>query len=89
MADAGLPDLADTVVLSCEVGYAKSDPRIYAIALHSVPAEPADALFIDDTPEHVNAATSLGLAVHLHTDTGETLTRIEQFVERSPTRDPV
>jgi putative hydrolase of the HAD superfamily len=88
MTDAGLLDLADTVVLSCEVGYAKPDPRIYAIALHSVRTDPADALFIDDTPEHVNAASSLGMSSHLHTDTGETLTRIEQFVAGSPTCSP-
>jgi len=88
MAHAGLLDLADTVVLSCEVGYAKPDPRIYTIALHSVRADPADALFIDDTLEHVNAASSLGMSGHLHTDTRETLTRIERFVEGSPARAP-
>lgn len=83
MADAGLLDLADTIVLSCEVGHAKPDPRIYTIALHSVRADPTDALFIDDTPEHVNAARSLGMSGHLHTHTGQTLTRIEKFVKGS------
>jgi putative hydrolase of the HAD superfamily len=43
LVDAGVLELADTVVLSCEVGCAKPDPRIYATALHSVRAEPADA----------------------------------------------
>jgi putative hydrolase of the HAD superfamily len=84
MAGAGLPDLADTVVLSCDVGYAKPDPRIYTIALHSVRAAPADALFVDDTPGHVDAARSLGMTGHLHTRTAETLTRIEKFVDGSP-----
>jgi putative hydrolase of the HAD superfamily len=84
MADAGLLDLADSIVLSCEVGCAKPDPRIYAIALHGVRADPADALFIDDTPGHVKAARSLGMSGHLHTRTSETLTRIEEFLERSP-----
>jgi putative hydrolase of the HAD superfamily len=88
LAGAGLLELADTVVLSCEVGYAKPDPRIYATALHSVHAEPADALFIDDTPGHVGAARSLGLNGHLHTDAGETLIRIEKFVEGSPGSGP-
>jgi putative hydrolase of the HAD superfamily len=81
MVEAGLLDLADTVVLSCEVGYAKPDPRIYAIALRSVRADPTDALFIDDTPDHVNAAMSLGMSGHLHTHTGETLRRIDEFVD--------
>lgn len=81
LADAGLLDLADSVVLSCEAGYAKPDPRIYTAALRGVQADPADALFIDDTPEHVDAARSLGMSGHLHTDTGHTLTRIAKFVE--------
>jgi putative hydrolase of the HAD superfamily len=75
-----LAEVADTVVLSCEVGWAKPDPRIYAIALDSVGAEPAGALFVDDTPAHVAAAVSLGLSGHLHTGAGETLSRIEDFV---------
>jgi putative hydrolase of the HAD superfamily len=81
MAGAGVLDLADTVVLSCEVGFAKPDPRIYMIALRSVRADPADALFIDDTAEHVNAAQSLGMTGHLHTDISETVTRIGMFVK--------
>ena len=87
MAHAGLLELADTIVLSCEAGYAKPDPRIYATALHSVHAGPADALFVDDTPGHVEAARSLGMAGHLHTRTPETLTRIEEFAG-SPDRRP-
>lgn len=79
---ADLLEFADSVVLSWEVGHAKPDPRIYAIALYSVGAEPADALFIDDTPGHVDAARALGMSGHLHTGTAETLTHIEQFVQR-------
>jgi len=80
LADAGLLELADAIVLSCEVGCAKPDPRIYATALHRVHADPADALFVDDTPGHVNAARSLGMAGHLHIRTAETLAVIENFV---------
>jgi putative hydrolase of the HAD superfamily len=80
MTDAGVLDLAHTVVLSCEVGHAKPDPRIYAIALERTGTDPADALFIDDTPGHVDAACALGMTGHVHTDTGETLVRIETFV---------
>jgi putative hydrolase of the HAD superfamily len=81
IADAGLHDLADAVVLSCEVGYAKPDPRIYAIALHRVGADPTRALFIDDTPRHVDAARSLGMTGHVHTNTDETIDRIDNFVQ--------
>ncbi|MFE9750136.1 HAD-IA family hydrolase [Saccharothrix saharensis] len=81
MANAGLLDMVDAVVLSCEFGFAKPDPRIYAAALRSVDARPAEALFIDDTPGHVTAATSLGMSGHVHTSTADTLARIQEFLK--------
>ncbi|WP_051772509.1 HAD-IA family hydrolase [Saccharothrix sp. NRRL B-16314] len=81
MATAGLLDMVDAVVLSCEIGFAKPDPRIYAAALRSVDARPADALFIDDTPGHVAAARSLGMSGHVHTSTTDTLARIQEFLK--------
>ena len=86
LSDAGLLDVFDAVVLSCDVGCAKPDPRIYDAALRRAGARPEDALFIDDTAGHVAAARSLGMAGHVHTGTGETLGRIREFV--SPVRPP-
>ncbi|MCX5421949.1 HAD family phosphatase [Streptomyces sp. NBC_00078] len=80
MANAGLLDMVDAIVLSCEVGYAKPDPRIYAAALQCLGARPAETLFIDDTPGHVATARSLGMAGHVHTSTGDTLARIQEFL---------
>jgi putative hydrolase of the HAD superfamily len=80
MTRAGVPDIADEVVLSCETGYAKPDARIYAAALRRLAIAPADALFIDDTPGHVAAAEALGMTGHLHTGAIGTITRIEGFL---------
>ncbi|MGG2461131.1 HAD-IA family hydrolase [Streptomyces sp. RGM 3693] len=84
LAAAGALDAVDGTVLSCEVGHAKPDPRSYALALRRAGlADPARALFVDDTVGHVRAARALGMAGHLHTDTGGTLARIEEFVRRA------
>ncbi len=56
MVWAGMPDIANAIVLSCEAGYAKPDVRIYQAALRKLAVAPSDALFIDDTPGHVTAA---------------------------------
>ena len=48
-------------VASCEVGLRKPDPRIYFLALERAKALPRDAVYIDDRPELVDAARSLGL----------------------------
>jgi putative hydrolase of the HAD superfamily len=80
MTDAGLLDIADEIVLSCEAGSAKPDPRIYQEALRRLGVSAADALFIDDTPGHVSAAESLGMSGHVHASTAATITRIGQFL---------
>jgi putative hydrolase of the HAD superfamily len=80
MVKADLIDLVDDIVLSCEVGYAKPDARIYIDALQRIGAEPAGALFIDDTPGHVDAARSLGMTGHIHVDAAGTIARIDNFL---------
>jgi putative hydrolase of the HAD superfamily len=81
LARDGMADLADELVISAEVGYAKPDPRIFEIALRRVGAAPADALFIDDTPGHVDAARALGIVGHVHTDSASTITAIRDFLD--------
>jgi putative hydrolase of the HAD superfamily len=78
----GMLDLVDEIVVSAEVGCAKPDPRIFAIALERLGAEPADALFVDDTPGHVAAAQALGIAGHVHTGTAGTIAAIRDFLSR-------
>jgi putative hydrolase of the HAD superfamily len=83
LARAGLLDIADEIILSCEVGYAKPDARIYAAALNRLAVQPGNALFIDDTPAHVAAAEALGLAGYLHTSTVGTISRMAGFLRAS------
>jgi putative hydrolase of the HAD superfamily len=80
MARAGLADLVDAVILSCEVGWAKPDPGIYLAALARLGADPGGALFVDDSQENVVAAESLGMTGHVHTGTAGTMARIQDFV---------
>lgn len=63
----GLSDLADDVVNSARVGIAKPDPRILELAAARAGVRPQRCLFVDDTPENVDAAASLGMrAVRYH-----------------------
>ncbi|MCF3123895.1 HAD-IA family hydrolase, partial [Streptomyces arenae] len=80
MTEGGLLDVADHVVLSCEVGCAKPDPRIYEIALRRTGTEPDRTLFVDDVVENVEAARALGMVGHVHRDTVDTLGRIDVFL---------
>lgn len=80
LAEEHLDDVADEVILSCEVGYAKPDSRIYQLALSRLGVTPGNALLIDDTPGNVAAAVSAGLRGHLHTSRSGTVTAIEGFL---------
>lgn len=56
-----LEDWFDVVIVSCEVGVCKPDPRIYELCLSRLGVEPAEALFVDDREENVEAAAKLGM----------------------------
>ncbi len=75
---------AEVAVLSCEVGYAKPDPRIYTHTLDLLDAAASDALFVDDVARNVEAARSLGMTGHLHTDSASTLAALDAFASRFP-----
>jgi putative hydrolase of the HAD superfamily len=58
----------DVLVISAEEKIAKPDPRIYQIALERLGVQAADAIFLDDFIENIQAANALGLiGVHFQT----------------------
>jgi len=50
-----------TRVYSCRVGMSKPQPAIYHRALREVSALPEEVMFVDDVPENVAGAASLGI----------------------------
>ena len=55
------PEIFDVVVDSCEVGFRKPEPQIYEVACTRLGVEYKDAVFVDDIPDNVRAARSLGM----------------------------
>ena len=56
------------IVVSGEVGVNKPDPRIFEHLLERFGIEPAEALFIDDSPANIDTATALGFRAIRFTD---------------------
>ena len=54
------PPLFDTIICSCDVGFAKPDPEIYFLACNVLGIAPKDAVFIDDNAKNVQAFQKLG-----------------------------
>jgi putative hydrolase of the HAD superfamily len=51
----------DAVVISCEVGLCKPDPRIYELCLERLALPAASTLFVDDRADNVEGAARIGL----------------------------
>lgn len=60
-ADHPLEARFDAVVISCEVGLAKPDPRIFRLGLERLGLPAAATLFVDDRADNVEAAARVGL----------------------------
>jgi epoxide hydrolase-like predicted phosphatase len=61
LADWNLLDLFDTVFCSGDEGVVKPETAAFEIILQRLGVEPEEAVFIDDTDEHVVAARNMGL----------------------------
>jgi len=68
LADWDILHLFDVIVCSGEEGIVKPDPAIYELTLARLGVEPGEAIFVDDSPGHVEAARALGLhGIHFTT----------------------
>ncbi|HEX6345757.1 HAD-IA family hydrolase [Umezawaea sp.] len=65
LADAGVLDVLDTVVLSCEHGVEKPDPALFALACDKLGLEPGSVLYVGDDPVKDGAAVRAGMPVYL------------------------
>jgi len=61
LEERGVAELADDLVLSCEVGVEKPAPEIYQLALELAGVTAQRAVFVDDQPAFCAAAAALGM----------------------------
>lgn len=57
----------ERVFVSAEVGLIKPDPEIYRLVARELGVEPADLVFVDNKPENVAGAESIGVTGHVFT----------------------
>jgi glucose-1-phosphatase len=60
----GLPTIGvffDKIYLSHQIGYRKPDPKAWQMILDNHGLKPAETLFLDDSPQHIAVAKSLGI----------------------------
>ena len=65
----GLEPLFEKTYLSHEMGLRKPDPEIFQAVLNENNLVPKETLFIDDSPQHITSAKTLGIvAYHLENE---------------------
>lgn len=60
-----LLDLVDVALSSTNIGVAKPNPEAYAHIIQALALDYTEAIFVDDTPIHVQAAQKLGMHAYL------------------------
>jgi len=68
------------IYISEKIGYSKPQKEIFELALFELKVGPENIIFIDDKPEHIKAAASLGIHTILFEDTNKTISQILQLV---------
>lgn len=76
-----IEDAFDEVVISAEVGVMKPDSEIYRIALDRLGIEPQEAVFVDDSPANVEAATRLGMVGVQFTTSEALMHRLDELLK--------
>jgi HAD superfamily hydrolase (TIGR01509 family) len=56
------------VIVSGRVGLLKPDAEIFTVAMERWNVNPADCIFIDDTPDNIEAARHFGIEAVLYDD---------------------
>lgn len=79
-------DAFDVIVISAEVGLVKPDPRIFHLALAELDVVPEEAVFLDDMPENIDAARSVGIHGIFFTNTQQAMDEIAALVSASAPR---
>ncbi len=71
LADWKILELFDNVFCSGDEGLVKPDPAAYLTTLERLGVRPREAVFIDDTPGHVEAARRLAIHSIIFTDAAQ------------------
>ena len=69
----------DAVVISCEVGVSKPDPRIYQLCLDRLQLPASQTLFVDDRADNIEGAARVGFRT-LHWEGADALDRLRALV---------
>jgi epoxide hydrolase-like predicted phosphatase len=75
-----LDKIVDQMVISAEEGMRKPNKTIFKTTLNRLGVKAEEAIYIDDRPDNIRAASALGMNTALFTHTQETIERIKSLL---------
>lgn len=79
----GCYDGFDPVILSCEEGYIKPDPKLYEIAVQRLELQPKEIVFIDDQEQCLQPARQMGMHTVLAQSPDQTVADTKTLLQRN------
>jgi epoxide hydrolase-like predicted phosphatase len=74
-------DAFDTVIISSEVGAVKPQPKIYEAALQRASVKAAEAVFVDDVYENIEACEKVGMKGVFFKDRDKALRDVKRWLK--------
>ena len=75
-----LNEFADIMFFSAEEGVAKPDNAFYHVAITWLGVAPGEIIFVDDRPENIEAANSIGMHGILYRDNAQTIADVKKCI---------
>lgn len=76
-----LAEIADSAVISSEIGVRKPSRQIYRVACERLGVAPEVALMVDDLQQNLDGAARIGIRGILHTDTRTTIEALSRHLD--------
>lgn len=76
----GITNDFDVIVISCEAGVKKPEPKIYQLTLEQLGIAPEEAVFIDDLEKNVKGAQAVGIKGVWFKNTRGTIQQIQHYL---------
>ncbi|HJE90370.1 MAG TPA: HAD-IA family hydrolase, partial [Dietzia timorensis] len=84
-----LAEIADSAVISAEIGVRKPSRQIYRVACERLGVAPEVALMVDDLQQNLDGAERIGIRGILHTDAATTITELSRAFDIELSTTPV
>lgn len=84
-----LAEIADSAVISAEIGVRKPSRQIYRVACERLGIAPEVALMVDDLQQNLDGAARIGIRGILHTDAAATIDELSRAFEIELSTTPV